>query len=78
MSERSLAQRVERLERLVDELRNPPRRQVGENDWERTVGMFAGDDIMKQIDEEARKLREADRRRARRKPTTRVAKKAVR
>lgn len=30
-------------------------------DWRRTIGIFAGDEVMKQIDEEARKIREADR-----------------
>jgi hypothetical protein len=36
------------------------------NNWRSTVGMFSGDDIMKQIDAAARRIREADRRRARR------------
>jgi len=36
------------------------------NDWRSTVGMFTGDQIMREIDEAARKLRQADRRRARR------------
>src|SRR6516164_7382763 len=31
------------------------------NDWRSTIGMFAGDPVMKQIIEEGRRIREADR-----------------
>jgi hypothetical protein len=48
----SLESKVEQL------LRGPFRRK----DWRRTLGMFAGDDLMKEIDAEGRKIRVADRR----------------
>ena len=35
-------------------------------DWRRTIGMFTGDEMMKQIFDEALKIREKDRERARR------------
>ena len=35
-------------------------------DWRRTIGMFTGDEMMKQIMDEALKYRERDRERARR------------
>jgi hypothetical protein len=56
----SLARRVEALERAVG-LR--PRRA---KDWRNTIGMFAGNEVQKQIDEEGRKIREAEREEARR------------
>ncbi|HXV64866.1 MAG TPA: hypothetical protein VEK15_29480 [Vicinamibacteria bacterium] len=33
-----------------------------EKDWRGTVGMFANDPVMKEIQEEGRKIREAERR----------------
>jgi hypothetical protein len=53
----SLARRVEALERAVGIQSQPP----GNDDWLRVVGMFAGSDFMKQVDEEGRKIREAER-----------------
>jgi hypothetical protein len=53
----SLARRVEALERA---LRIQPA-SPGRDDWQRVVGMFAGSDFMKQVDEEGRKIREAER-----------------
>lgn len=53
----TLAQRVEALERAVG-VRNP----TGNDDrWLSVVGMFGGSDFMKQVDEEGRKIREAER-----------------
>jgi hypothetical protein len=37
-----------------------------EKNWRSTIGMFADDPLMKEIDEEGRKIREADREQARR------------
>lgn len=54
----SLAQRVEALERAVGV---PPRPPANDDSWLRVVGMFAGSDFMKQVDEEGRKIREAER-----------------
>jgi hypothetical protein len=61
-----LEQRVVELERLVQELRRTIGDKREPNDWQRTVGMFAGDTVMKRIDEAGRKIREADRAKARR------------
>jgi hypothetical protein len=66
MSEPTLEERVAALEKHVVQLlaRVPPLPQPP--DWRSTVGMFANDEVMKQIDAEGRKIREADRRRAKR------------
>jgi hypothetical protein len=53
----SLAQRVEALERALG--LKPP--LTDRNAWHRVVGMFAGSDFMRQVDEEGRKIREAER-----------------
>ncbi len=53
----SLAQRVEALEHALAVRPVPPDKK----DWQRVVGMFAGSDFMKQVDEEGRKIREAER-----------------
>ena len=54
----TLEERVAALENKVYQLLRGSRRQ---KDWRRTLGMFAGDELMKEIDAEARKIREADR-----------------
>ena len=54
----TLEERVAVLENKVDQLLRGSRQQ---KDWRRTLGMFAGDELMKEIDAEARKIREADR-----------------
>jgi ADP-ribose pyrophosphatase YjhB (NUDIX family) len=71
----TLENRVTALEQLMERITNRvtadetlPRKK----DWRRTIGMFANDPIMKEIDEETRKIREADRDRARRKRKTRT------
>jgi hypothetical protein len=53
----SLAKRVEALETAlaVKETQRSPK------DWRKAVGLFAGSDFMKQVDEEGRRIREADR-----------------
>ncbi len=53
----SLAQRVDALERAFDR-QTPP---SDKNAWRDVVGMFAGSDFMRQVDEEGRKIREAER-----------------
>jgi len=60
----SLEDRVARLERLVDELTRKSASDPRVKDWRRTVGMFEGDPIMKEIIEEGRRIREEDRRQA--------------
>jgi hypothetical protein len=59
----SLARRVEALERAVG--LQPP---ADKNAWRRVVGMFTGSDVMRQVDEEGRKIREAERAQAQQEP----------
>jgi hypothetical protein len=60
----SLAQRVEAIERALD-LKRP---QADKNAWRGVFGMFAGSDFMRQVDEEGRKIREAERAQAQQEP----------
>jgi hypothetical protein len=60
----TLEERVTQLERFVDELRHRSDASVRKKDWRRTVGMFDGDPIMKEIIEEGRRIREEDKRQA--------------
>jgi hypothetical protein len=61
----SIERRVAVLERELSELK--AREGIGHvKDWRRTVGMFTDNPGMKELFGEALKLREADRRKARR------------
>jgi len=60
----SLARRVEALERALD-LQQP---SPGKNAWQSVVGMFAGSDFMRQVDEEGQKIRVAERTQAQQEP----------
>jgi hypothetical protein len=60
----TLEERVTKLEKLVDELMHKTETSVRKKDWRRTIGMFEGDPVMKEIIEEGRRIREADRRQA--------------
>ena len=60
----SLAQRIDALER---ELRTQ-RSTESNKDWRRVVGIAGDSDWMRQIDDEGRKIREAEREVARREP----------
>jgi len=51
----ALEQEVARLSKLQANGNRPP-----EKDWRSTLGMFAGDPIMKEIIEEGRKIRQHD------------------
>ena len=63
MSHATLEERVAALEKQVGELL-AGRAGVGRaKDWRRTRGAFTGDDLMKQVFEEGRRIREAQRRR---------------
>lgn len=66
MSQPTLEERVAALEKEVARLSREvaPNDEPGRDDWKSTVGMFANDPIMKEIDEEARRIRDADRQRA--------------
>lgn len=68
MSLKSLEARVSELERQLASLRAPVPFSPGPNDWQKTIGMFAGDEVMAEIFEEGRKWREAERSRTRHGP----------
>jgi tetrahydromethanopterin S-methyltransferase subunit B len=62
MAEHTLEERIAALEQEVERLSRQLRpREPGRDDWKSTVGMFANDPIMKEILDEARKIREQDR-----------------
>ena len=67
MSQPTLEERVERLEKLFSDFIDGQTRlhEPGRDDWQRTVGMFAGDPVMKEIIEEGRRVREEDRQQTR-------------
>jgi hypothetical protein len=66
MSETSLEERVTALEKQVADLMERVLSPPIKKDWRSTIGMFADDAVMKEIQEEGRKIREADREQARR------------
>ncbi len=66
MSRNQLEERVAALEHQLADLRAVVERSQLGKDWRSTVGMFTGDEFMKQVFEEALRIREADRERARR------------
>jgi hypothetical protein len=61
MARATLEERVAALERQVGALLANGNGKRGAKDWRRTRGAFTGDDLMKQVFEEGRKIREADR-----------------
>jgi hypothetical protein len=61
MASLSLEQRVERLERLVEQLQVGALREPGRDDWRTTIGIFSNDPIAKEILDEALRLREMER-----------------
>jgi hypothetical protein len=66
MPKMTLAQRVAALEKKVAALEAAVADRGWEKDWRQTIGMFAGGEVMKRIDEEALAYRERDREKARR------------
>jgi hypothetical protein len=60
----TLEERVAALEEIVARLLSQSDSVVAKKDWHSTHGMFADDPIMKEIDEEALRIREADRQQA--------------
>jgi hypothetical protein len=56
----ALAKRVEDLERRLNQ-----REAIPAKDWHSVAGMFTGSEFAKQVDEEALKIRQADREAAR-------------
>jgi hypothetical protein len=65
ISPATLEERVAALEETVARLLSQSNLVVTKKDWRSTLGMFADDPIMKEIDEEGRRIREADRQQAR-------------
>ncbi len=62
----TLEERVAALEKQVGALLSDGAERGRTKDWRRTRGAFTGDDLMKQVFAEGRKIREADRQRGRR------------
>jgi hypothetical protein len=63
VSKATLAERVAELEKQIGALL-ANQDDVGQSkDWRRTRGAFTGDELMKQVFEEGRKIREAERKR---------------
>jgi hypothetical protein len=58
----NLEQGLAALEKEVAQLRQAQQPRPRFKDWRQAIGMFPGDDFMKQIDEADREIREADRR----------------
>ena len=64
MSRATLEDRVAALEQQVGTLLANHRKRRRAKNWRRTRGAFTGDDFMKQVFEAGRRIREAERRRA--------------
>lgn len=64
MAQPTLEERVTVLEETVAQLLSQSAKATGKKDWRSTLGMFADDPVMREIDEEGRRIREADRRQA--------------
>ncbi len=62
----SLEERVAALEKKMAELESALQNRGYRKDWQSTFGMFTGDEGMKRVDEAARKIRERDRQKTRR------------
>jgi len=63
MSRATLEERVAALEKQVAALLANPAETGRAKDWRRTRGVFTGDDLMKQVFEEGRKIRDEERKR---------------
>jgi hypothetical protein len=63
MSQATLEERVARLENFMDSIvRGKPGEPPKRKDWRRTIGMFDGDPVMKEIIDEALRMRDEERR----------------
>jgi hypothetical protein len=65
MTPPTLEERVTALEEMVAQLLSQFASGDTKQDWRSTLGMFADDLVMQEIDEEGRRIREADRQKAR-------------
>jgi hypothetical protein len=61
VSPTTLEQRVERLERIVNEPRAGPGHEPGPDEWRTTIGAFSTDPRAKEVLEEALRLRDNER-----------------
>lgn len=77
MEKPSLEERVAALERTVGELLSQNGNGKSDRQWIQSLGMFTGDEAMKEIFDEALKFRERDRERARRRYAKKPAKRRV-
>ncbi|MBI3866540.1 MAG: hypothetical protein HY290_32055 [Planctomycetia bacterium] len=68
MSQNNLETRVAALEEQVKRLIRSKSRGVKKKDWHSSIGMFAGNELMKEIDAAGAAIRERERRQARRRP----------
>ena len=66
MAQVTLRERVEKLERLVEEMRTSSRLEPGRDDWRTTIGMFTDDSFAKEVIEGALRQRNRERKRVRR------------
>lgn len=66
MRSATLEERVAALEQEVAQLKGQRGVEPGKHDWRRTIGMFTDDPGMLDLFAEAMKLREADRKKVRR------------
>jgi hypothetical protein len=63
MAQPTLEERVAALEKHVVQLLARPDRSPQTSDWRSTIGMFANDPVMQEIQAEGQRIREEDRRR---------------
>ena len=63
MAQSTLEERVAALEEVMVRILEQSASDPLKKDWRSTLGMFANDNVMQEIDEEGRKIREADRQR---------------
>jgi hypothetical protein len=64
MTPPTLEERVTALEKTMTHLLSQAAVVVEKKDWRSTLGMFAGDAMMQESDEEGHRIREADRQQA--------------
>ncbi len=64
MSKKSLEERVSALEKQMEAMLSAHAHDTRTKDWRRTIGAFTGDDVMKEIFEAGRQVRESERVRA--------------
>ena len=57
----TIEDRVAALESKVESIILMPSTSIRAKDWRKTIGTFAQDELMKEIDAEGRKIRTADR-----------------